>query len=134
MSGVNAFTTGGGSDYGDMAVEGDGNGYLNRYYIAATKHFSWYGEWGIHAAYVYNKRGKDKLNGVAVGVDYQFALKGEEPWQKAVNGLKLMAEYDSKFVNIGAKYALWKDHINIVGELRECKYPSVGVYFKVHLK
>ena len=132
--GVNDFTTGSGGDYTEMGVDGDANGYLNRYYIAATKHLSWHGEWGIHAAYVYNKRGKDKLNGVAVGVDYQFALKGEEPWQKAVNGLNLMAEYDSKFVNIGAKYALWKDHINIVGELRECKYPSVGVYFKVHLK
>lgn len=45
-----------------------------------------------------------------------------------------MAEYDSKSVNIGAKYALWKDHINIITELRECKYPSVGVFFKVHLK
>ena len=134
VAGVNDFTTGGGYDYGDMAVEGDGNGYFNRYYIAATKHLSWNGEWGIHAAYVYNKRGKDKLNGVAVGVDYQFALKGEELWQKAVNGLNLMAEYDSKFVNIGAKYAVWKDHINIITELRECKYPSVGVYFKVHLK
>ena len=135
--GVNDFTTGGYggvSDYTDIATEGDGNGYFNRYYIAATKHLSWYGEWGVHAAYVYNKRGKDKLNGVAVGVDYQFALKGEEFWQKAVNGLNLMAEYDSKFVNIGAKYALWKDHINVITELRECKYPSVGVYFKVHLK
>lgn len=36
-----------------------------------------------------------------------------------------MAEYDSKFVNVGAKYAVWKDHINIITELRECKY-SVG--------
>ena len=134
VAGVNDFTSGSGGDYTDMVVEGDGNGYFNRYYISATKHLSWYGEWGVHAAYVYNKRGVDKLNGVALGVDYQFALKGEEPWQKAVNGLNLMAEYDSKFVNIGAKYALWKDHINIITELRECKYPSVGVYFKVHLK
>ena len=132
--GVNDFTTGASGDYGEMAVEGNGNGYFNRYYIAATKHLSWYGEWGIHAAYVYNKRGKDKLNGVAVGVDYQFALPEEELWQKAVNGLNLMAEYDSKFVNVGAKYALWKDRINIVGGLRECRYPSVGVYFKVCLK
>ena len=132
--GVNDFTTGTGGDYVNMGVDGDGNGYFNRYYIAVTKHLSWYGEWGIHAAYVTNKRNKDKLNGVAVGVDYQFALKGEEFWQKAVNGLNLMAEYDSKFVNIGARYALWKDHINVITELRECKYPSVGVYFKVHLK
>ena len=119
------------------AVEGnsiDGNTFFQRYYAAATKHLSWFGEWGVHAAYVYSKRIGHKFNGIAFGVDYQFALKGEEPWQKAVNGLNLMAEYDSKFVNIGAKYAIWKDHINIITELRECKYPSVGVYFKVHLK
>lgn len=132
--GVNDFTTGAGEDYTNMAVDGDGNGFLNRYYIAATKHLSWHGEWGIHAAYVYNRRGKDKLNGPAIGVNYQFALPGEETWQKAVNGLNLMAEYDSKCINIGAKYTIWKDHINVIAELRECKFPSVGVYFKVHLK
>ena len=118
-------------------VEGSserGNTFYQRYYAAATKHVSWFGEWGIHVAYVYGKRIGHQFNGVAVGVDYQFALKGEEPWQKAVKGLNLMAEYDSKFVNIGAKYAVWKDHINIITELRECKYPSVGVFFKVHLK
>lgn len=127
--------SGHGGDIG--AVEGSGirgNTFYQRYYVAATKHFSWNGEWGIHAAYVYSKRIGHKFNGLALGVNYQFSLKGEEPWQKAVNGLNLMAEYDSNFVNIGAKYALWKDHINIITELRECKYPSVGVYFKVHLK
>ena len=132
--GVNDFTTGAGTDYGEMAVEGDGNGFFNRYFIAATKHLSWHGEWGIHAAYVYNKRGKDKLNGPAIGVDYQFALPEVSTLNKVVNGLNLMGEYDSKFVNIGAKYTIWKDHINVIAELRECKYPSVGVYFKVHLK
>ena len=132
--GVNDFTTGGGEDYLDMAVEGNGDGYFNRYYLAATKHIVWYGEWGLHVAYLYNKRKNDKLNGPAFGVDYRFALKGEELWQKAVNGLNLMAEYDSKYVNVGAKYSVWKDCINVVAELRECRYPSVGVFFKVHLK
>ena len=134
LIGVNDPTTGGSTDYTDLAVEGDGNGFLNRYYIAVSKHFSWNGNWGIHAAYVYNKRYKDKLNGTAVGVDYQFALPETSFLNKAVNGLNLMAEYDSKFMNIGAKYTLWKDHINVITELRECKYPSVGVFFKVHLK
>ena len=132
--GVNDFTTGSGGDYTDMGVEGDGNGYFNRYYIAATKHVFWYGKWGVHAAYVYNKRNRDKLNGPAVGVDYQFALKGDEFYHKVINGLNLMAEYDSKFVNVGARYTVWKDYINIVCELRDCRYPSVGAYFKVHLK
>ncbi|MBR5542307.1 MAG: YjbH domain-containing protein [Bacteroides sp.] len=134
VAGVNDFTTGAGVDYSEMAVEGDGNGFFNRYYIAATKHLSWFGEWGVHAAYVYNKRYIDKLNGVAFGVDYQFDLPETSFIHKAINGLNLMAEYDSKFMNIGARYTLWKDHINIIGELRECKYPSIGMYFKVHLK
>ena len=92
-----------GGDIG--SVEGSsiyGNTFYQRYYVAATKHFSRYGEWGVHAAYVYSKRIGHQFNGIAVGVDYQFALKGEELWQKVVNGLNLMAEYDSKFVNIGA--------------------------------
>ena len=118
-------------------VEGSGTGgntFFQRYYIAATKHVSWQGEWGIHAAYVYSKRIGHKFNGAAFGVDYQFALPGTTFLNKAVNGLNLMAEYDSKFVNVGARYSIWKDHINVVGELRECRYPSVGVYFKVCLK
>ncbi len=132
--GVNDFTTGSSGDYTDMGVEGDGNGYFNRYYIAATKHIDWHGKWGVHAAYVYNKRNRDKLNGPALGVDYTFVLPETSTLNKAVNKLNLMAEYDSKFLNIGAKYACWKDYINVVAELRECKYPSLGIYFKVHLK
>ena len=123
---------------GDIGVvEGSGiggNTFYQRYYVAATKHLSWHGEWGIHATYVYSKRIGHKFDGPAFGVDYQFAMPGEETWQKAVNGLNLMVEYDSKFVNVGARYTFWKDYINVVCELRECKYPSVGVYFKVHLK
>lgn len=124
-----------GGDIG--AVEGSsiyGNTFFQQYYIAATKHIDWHGEWGIHAAYVYSKRIGHKYNGPAFGVNYQFALAGENFFQKAINGLNLMGEYDSKFVNFGARYTLWKDHINVVGELRECKYPSVGLYIKVHLK
>lgn len=116
------------------AVTEGGNAFFQRYYVAATKHLSWHGEWGIHAAYVYSKRIGHKFNGPAIGVDYQFALPEVSTLNKVVNGLNLMGEYDSKFVNVGAKYTFWKDHINVIAELRECKYPSVGVYFKVHLK
>lgn len=119
------------------AVEGNGingNTFFQRYYIAATKHIHWQGEWGIHAAYVYSKRIGHKYNGIAIGLNYQFDLPQTSFLNKAINGLNLMAEYDSQFINVGARYRIWKDHINIIGELRECKYPSVGMYFKVHLK
>ena len=125
----------GSAEGGDIgAVEGGGNTFFQRYYVAATKHIDWYGRWGVHAAYVYSKRIGHKFNGAAFGVDYQFNLPQTSFLNKAINGLNLMAEYDSKFVNVGAKYAVWKDHINLIGELRDCKYPSVGVFFKVCLK
>ncbi len=102
-----------------------GNGFYNRYYLAATKHINLYGELGVHLAYVYNKRKDYHLNGPCVGINYQPALHPP---------LNFMAEYDSRTVNIGMSYSIWKDHINLVGELNQCKYFSAGIYFKVHLK
>jgi hypothetical protein len=113
-------SAGGISDPGGL-----GNGYWNRWYLAATKHFNLYGELGVHAAYVYNDRLDYPLNGVALGANWSPRFHAP---------LNIMAEYDSRRLNCGLSYRIWKDHINIVTELTECKYPSVGVYFKVHLK
>ena len=127
----------GSAEGGDIGtVEGSasgGNTFFQRYYVAATKHISWNGEWGIHAAYVYSKRVGHKYNGPALGVDYRFALPKTSFFNKTINGLNILAEYDSENINIGTKYTLWKDHFNIIAELYKCKYLSVGVYFKLHL-
>lgn len=102
-----------------------GNGHWNRYYIALSRHFDLYGMWGVHVAYVYNRRKDYHLNGPAVGLDYSPSF--HKPF-------KLMAEYDSRTVNLGLGYSLWKDHINFVAELNNLKYFSAGIYFKIHLK
>lgn len=106
------------------ASEMEGNGFYNRYYLAVTKRFKWYGEWGAHLAYLYNRRKDYHFNGPALGINFHPTFH---------TPLNFMAEYDSKSINIGVGYSIWKDHINIVGELSQCKYPSLGVYFKVHL-
>ena len=124
--GVNDPTTGtgNGSSYG-FNVKSSGNGYFNRWYIAATKHFQTQaGELGVHAAYLYNKRTDYKLNGPAVGVNFRPAIHPS---------LNLIAEYDAKTINIGATYAVWNDHFNAVLELQQCKYISVGLIYKVNL-
>lgn len=128
-----------GSDEGGKigAVEGsseNGNTFFQRYYVAATKHLSLYGKWGLHVSYVYSKRIGHRYNGFAWGVDYTVDLPEVNTLNKLMNGINLMLEYDSRGINIGGKYSIWKDHINLVGELRECRHPSIGVYFKVHLK
>lgn len=43
-----------------------------------------------------------------------------------------MAEYDSRTINCGLKYSFWKDYINAVVEMTECKHLSGGVIFKVN--
>lgn len=113
-----------------------GNGYWNRYYIAFTKHFVWktVAEVGIHAVYIYNRRTDFRYNGPGLGINLRFALPVSSAWQKALSGLNLMAEYDSRTINFGCCYTFGKDYINVVGELYQCKYPSVGIYLKVHLR
>ena len=112
------------------------NGFFCRYYIAATKHFDFkgVGNLGVHAAYVYNERQDYHLNGPCIGANFQLGLPAESFWKKAANGLNVMAEYDSRTINVGASYSIWKDHINIIAEMTECKYFSGGIFFKVHLK
>jgi len=119
---------------GEIGSVTDGsNTFYQRFYIAASKHLRWKGNWGIHTAYVYSKRNGHKFNGIALGADYTFSLNETSSFNRIINRIKLMTEYDSKHINIGAQYTFWKDHINLIAELKECKYPSIGIYFKVHL-
>lgn len=123
--GVNDPTTGSGGDYTNMAVDGEGNGYFNRWYMAMTKHFQTpYGELGVHIAYLYNKRADYPLNAPAIGLNFRPAFHEE---------INLIAEYDAKTINIGITYSIWNDHFNFLFELQQCKYVSAGLVYKVNL-
>lgn len=123
--GISDPTTGGSFDYTDMAVEGNSNGYFNRMYLAMTKHFDIRcGELGVHAAWLYNRRTDYPLNGPAVGVNFRPAFHKE---------LNVIAEYDSKTVNVGFTYSMWSDHFNLLFELQDGKYVSAGLVYKVNL-
>lgn len=139
------------------------NGFTNRWYIAVTKHgmIKSLGTYGAHISYIWNKRNEYPLNGVSVGMDFRFQLTNTpNTFKKVLNGLTLMVEaypadgrgtwfleskdgtkhldrgvavgkYD---INVGASYSIWKDYINLIGELYGCKDFSGGVQFKVHPK
>ena len=131
-----------------------GNGFLNRYYLAVTKHieFENVGTLGTHLSWIYSNRFDNKLNSPAMGVNFRFHLKGNGSWvDKVVNGMNLMAEVvpgytdvkenltfnpeGAKYqVNLGMEYSFWKDYINAVVELDRCRYFSGGIVLKVHLK
>ena len=90
-----------------------------------TKHFNvLWGELGVHAAYLYNKRTDYPLNGPALGVSFR---------PNCHKNLNLIAEYDAKTINVGATYALWADHFNFLIELQDGKYVSAGLVYKVNL-
>ena len=92
------------------------------------------GRLGIHAAYLYNKREDYHFNGPAVGMNLRLGLSNDSFFTEFLNHLNLMAEYDSKTVNIGVNCSFWKDYINAVVEFNQCKYVSTGLVFKIHLK
>lgn len=124
--GVSDPTSGTGGDYTNLGVSGNRNGYFNRWYAALTKHFQIpYGELGIHATYLYNKRTDYPLNGVALGVNFRPDFH---------KNLNVIIEHDTKTLNIGAIYSLWADHFNFLFELQDGKYISCGLVYKVNLK
>lgn len=123
--GVSDPTTGDGSTYTDLAVEGSGNGYFNRWYIAATKHFDIScGTLGVNLAYLYNNRTDNPLNSPAIGISYI---------PNVAKNVKLIAEYDAKNFNIGTICSFYNDHINFIFELQDCQYLSFGLLFKINL-
>ncbi len=126
----------GGGGIGNRDSNG-GNCWFTKWYLAASKHFTFenIGTLGAHLSFIWDRGLRvERKNSPAGGVNFRLGLPDEGFLHKAVNGLNLMAEYDSRTFNIGGTYSIWKDRINIVAELNDGKYFSGGVYFKVCLK
>ena len=124
--GVSDPTTGSGGDYTNMGVDGNKNGYFNRWFAAITKHIdAKIGKIGLHATYLYNKRLDYPLNGLGWGVNFRPNIH---------KNLNLIVENDTKTLNVGAIYSLWADHFNFLFELQDGKYVSCGLVYKVNLK
>ncbi len=130
-----SFNNNGGGDVVFDQSPGTHN-YFNRFFLAVTKHikFKNTGELGIHAAYVYSQATGLRYQGPAIGANFRFSLPEGSSTGKILNGLNLIAEYDARTINTGLEYSIWKDHINLIGELNDFKYISAGLFLKIHLK
>lgn len=106
-------------------TSGMSNGYMQRYYAAATKHFQIGSETiGAHVAYIYNKRANFKFNGLAFGVDYHPSFHPQ---------LGFITEYDSRDVFVGATYLL-QNHLYMQVEMQRMTRFSGGLAYRIHLK
>ena len=120
----------GGKSYSGESVTGDGNGFFNRYYAVATKHFNTkVGIVGAHLGYQYNLRTDLPMNGPCVAVDWVPV------WLNNPNyTLKAIAEYDSRTFNIGFIASFWDDRFEAMFELMAMKWVNFGVRYKLVLK
>ena len=131
--GVSDPTTGSSANgYVDADVGGEGNGFFNRNYIALTKHFlTPWGEVGGHLAYQYNTRSDYPLNGPAAGVTFTPELL---LGRLLLDGVRLIAEYDSRTFNIGFIASIWENRFEAMFELQSCRYANFGLRYKLRLK
>jgi len=120
----------GGQDYDKDSVSGSGNGFYNRYYAVATKHFNTsIGLFGAHLGYQFNRRTDLPMNGPCAAVDWVPV------WLNKPNfALKAIAEYDSRTFNIGFIASIWQDRFEAMFELMAMKWINLGVRYKLQLK
>ena len=130
--GVSDPTTGErGSDYVSSDVS-KGNGYFNRNFIVLTKHFqtSW-GDLGAHAGYQFNRRKDYAINAPCAGVNWRPVWLHQ---RGILDDLNLIAEFDSRTVNIGFIASIWDGRFDAMFELQNFQWVNFGLRFKHRLK
>ncbi len=130
--GMSDPATGSGGYTDPDAVDGSGNGYFNRTYIAATKHFSTpLGEVGTHLAYIYNKRADYPLNGPCAAINWKPVWL-KDLW--LLDDVNLIAEYDSRTFNVGMVASVWDNRFEAMFELQNLKWINFGLRYKLRIK
>ena len=125
--------TGSYGDYIDLDnINGNRNGFFNRNFVVMTKHFSTsWGELGAHAGYQFNRRKDYFINAPCFGLNWQpFWLQ-----QKGVlDRLDLIAEFDSRTVNLGFIASFWENRFEAMFELQNFRWVNFGLRYKLCLK
>lgn len=107
-----------------------GNGFFNRNYICATKHFQTKaGEVGVHLGYQYNERVDYRYNAPCVGVSW-LPVWAQTEWIKT----KTILEFDSRTINWGIVASFWNDHFEAMLELQAMRWITAGLRYKIVLK
>lgn len=125
--------TGSGGDYlKPQGVEGTGNGFFNRNYVVLTKHFSTpWGDLGVHAGYQFNRRSDYPINNPCFGVNWRpvwLERKG------IFDHLDLIAEFDSRTVNMGFIASVWDNRFEAMFDLQNFRWISFGLRYKLRIK
>lgn len=130
--GVSDPASGAGGDYIDGNTEGSGNGYFNRNFIVLTKHFQTpWGAIGAHAGYQFNRRTDYRINGPCAGINWSPVWLQHHGFLDEIN---LIAEYDSRTVNMGFIASIWQNRFEAMFELQNFQWINFGLRFKVRIR
>jgi hypothetical protein len=125
--------TGGSTDYLTPGkVDGVANGYFNRYFVVMSKHFlTPWGGIGAHAGYQYNRRDDYPINGPCAGINWSpIWLQNHS----ILDGVNLIAEYDSRTVNLGFIASIWQNRFEAMFELQNFRWVNFGLRYKLRIK
>lgn len=129
---VDPTTGAGGGEYISGDVSGTGNGFFNRNYVVLTKHFmTQWGLLGAHAGYQFNKRKDYHINAPCVGVNWSPIWLQHHGILDEVN---VIAEYDSRTVNIGFVASIWENRFEAMFELQNFRWVNFGLRYKLRIK
>lgn len=133
VMGVIDPTTGSGDrEYTTGGVSASGNGYFNRNFVVLTKHFqTLWGKLGIHAGYQFNRRKDYPINAPCAGVNWSPVWLQHRGILDEVN---VIAEYDSRTVNIGFVASIWENRFEAMFELQNFQWVNFGLRYKLRLK
>lgn len=109
----------------------DQNGYFNRFFVAASKHFSTpIGEIGAHIGYQTSLRTDRPVKGLCGGINFRPGWKWiNNDWIK----FNIIGEYDSRTFNAGLVTTLYKDHFDVLVMWQNLQWFSVSARFKIVL-
>ena len=132
--GISDPVTGSGTgEYIGSDVSGDTytqNGFFNRFYIVATKHFNTpIGQIGAHLGYQYSLRKERTINAPCAGVTWR-PIWTRNRWFDP----KFIVEYDARTPNIGFIADIWDDCFEAMFCLQNFQWVSFGLRFKLRLK
>lgn len=122
-----------GGEYLDDTIGEEGNGFFNRYYIAASKHLNTqWGSVGVHMALQYTKRKDFSSRIPCIGISWEpIWLNRNAP---LLSSFRLVAEFDGRTANCGAITSIWNNHFDAWICLEGLKWPSTGLRYKVVIK
>ena len=128
--GVSDPISGSNGDYIGQKPSETSNGFFNRYYAMAAKHFQTsFGEVGAHLGYQYSVRRDWNRKGVIAAVDWR-PVWIQNRWFSP----KFVLEYDANTVNFGFLSSIWDDRFEAMFCLQNFRWVSFGLRFKLRLK